>query len=128
MKITTILAGLAITGLMMTQAMAGGPGSVKTGMTSAGKVLVTSKGMTLYVFDKDSKGVSNCNGGCAMKWPPLMAGAMAKKGGGFSVIKRADGKRQWAYKGKALYGWIKDKKPGDVTGDGVKGVWHVARP
>ena len=126
MKITTTLAGLAVIGLMISPAMAGAP--VKTGMTTAGKVLMTTRGMTLYVFDKDKKGVSNCNGGCAAKWPPLMAGAMAKKGGGFSAIKRADGKRQWAYKGKALYGWVYDRKPGDVTGDGVKGVWHAARP
>jgi predicted lipoprotein with Yx(FWY)xxD motif len=43
------------------------------------------------------------------------------------VIVRDDGSRQWAYKGKPLYLWVKDHKPGDTTGDGFRGVWHVAR-
>jgi predicted lipoprotein with Yx(FWY)xxD motif len=58
-----------------------------------------------------------------------MAEADAKPGKGYTVVKRADGRMQWAHKGKPLYTWIKDKKPGDVTGDGVlKGAWRVARP
>jgi predicted lipoprotein with Yx(FWY)xxD motif len=46
----------------------------------------------------------------------------------WSLIKRDDGSMQWAYKGKPLYLWIKDGKPGERTGDGFKGVWHIARP
>ncbi len=57
-----------------------------------------------------------------------MAGADAKTSGKFSIITRADGSKQWAYDNQPLYGWFKDKKPGDVTGDGVKDVWHVVRP
>ena len=92
--------------------------------------LVGPNGMTLYVFDKDAagSGKSVCNGPCATNWPPLMADASAKSSGDFSVITRDDGARQWAYKGKPLYYWAKDKKPGDKTGDGVNNVWHVARP
>ncbi len=92
------------------------------------KYYADANGMTLYTFDKDTKGVSNCNGGCAEKWPPLMASANARKTGDFSVITRADGSKQWAYNGMALYTWFKDKARGDMTGDGVKGVWHVAKP
>jgi predicted lipoprotein with Yx(FWY)xxD motif len=47
---------------------------------------------------------------------------------GYAVITREDGSKQWAYKGKPLYYWVKDTKPGDVSGDGVKGVWHTAKP
>jgi predicted lipoprotein with Yx(FWY)xxD motif len=96
--------------------------------TDSGKVYSDAKGMTLYTFDKDTKGVSNCNDGCAVKWPPVMAPAKAQGEGQFSVITRADGSKQWAVNGMPLYTWIKDKKSGDVTGDGVKGVWHVAKP
>jgi len=92
------------------------------------KYYADANGMTLYTFDKDAKGVSNCNGGCAEKWPPLMAAANARKTGDFTVITRADGSKQWAYDGMALYTWFKDKARGDMTGDGVKGVWHVAKP
>ena len=94
-----------------------------------GKALLTSpKGRTLYTFDKDVKNVSNCNGGCAKKWPPLKAKAKGMMKGDFTVISRKDGGLQWAYKGKPLYTWIKDTKAGQTSGDGVKGVWHVARP
>jgi len=98
-------------------------------MTQGG-VLVDKAGMTLYTFDKDmaGSGKSVCNGGCAKNWPPLMASASDTAQGGWSVITRADGSKQWAYNGKPLYLWIKDQKPGDKTGDGFKNVWHVATP
>ena len=97
--------------------------------TQAG-VLTNPDGMTLYVFDKDAAGAgkSACNGDCAMNWPPLLAAASDKASGDYSIITRDDGSRQWAYKGKPLYRWAKDQKPGDVTGDGVKNVWHAAKP
>ena len=93
-------------------------------------VLTNADGMTLYVFDKDAagSGKSACNGDCATNWPPLMATASDKASGDYSIITRDDGSRQWAYKGKPLYRWIKDQKPGDTTGDGVKNVWHAAKP
>ena len=99
------------------------------GKSAKGKVLTDSHGMTLYTFAKDSKGKSACNGGCAANWPPLMAKAGEKGGKGYSTITRADGSLQWAYKGKPLYTWKNDKKPGDITGDGfLNGAWHIAKP
>ena len=93
-------------------------------------VLVGANGMTLYTFDRDAagSGKSVCNGPCATNWPPLMAAAGAQAGGDWSVVTRDDGARQWAYKGKPLYFWAKDQKPGDRTGDGVNKVWQLARP
>ncbi|MGM9514614.1 hypothetical protein ACS5PK_10215 [Roseateles sp. DB2] len=90
--------------------------------------LVGANGMTLYTFDKDSAGKSACNGPCASNWPPLMAAADAKAGGDWTVITRDDGSRQWAYKSKPLYYWVKDQKPGDRTGDGFNKVWRLATP
>lgn len=95
----------------------------------SGDALVGPNGMTLYVFDKDQagSGKSACSGPCAENWPPLAASAGDKGSGDFSVVSRDDGKKQWAYKGKPLYYWSKDQKPGDRTGDGFKDVWHVAK-
>jgi len=87
--------------------------------------LVGPKGMTLYTFDKDANGKSMCNGKCAENWPPLMATGPVS--GDYSVITRDDGSKQVAYKGKPLYYWGKDQKPGDMTGDGFNNVWRVAR-
>lgn len=93
-------------------------------------VLTDPAGMTLYVFDKDAagSGKSVCNGDCAVKWPPLVAETGTQAGGGYTIVTRDDGARQWAYQGKPLYRWFKDQKPGDTTGDGVNNVWHVAKP
>jgi len=57
-----------------------------------------------------------------------MARAEDKASGDWTVITRDDGSRQWAYKGKPLYFWAKDAKPGDRTGDGINQVWHTAKP
>ena len=92
-------------------------------------VLTGSNGMTLYTFDKDADGKSMCNGPCANNWPPLYATDSDKASGDFGIITRDDGKKQWALKGKPLYYWSKDQKPGDKTGDGfLNGAWHVAKP
>jgi predicted lipoprotein with Yx(FWY)xxD motif len=105
-------------------AMAASPAKVADG------VLVGPNGMTLYTFDKDEagSGKSVCNGPCAVNWPPLMASASDQASGDFSIITRDDGAKQWAVKGKPVYYWIKDTKPGDKTGDGVNKVWKVAKP
>jgi len=97
---------------------------------NSGGILTNNAGMTLYTFDKDvaDSGKSACNGDCAAKWPPLMASTSDKAGSGYSIVTRDDGSKQWAYKGKPLYLWIKDQKPGDTTGDGVNNVWHTAKP
>ena len=89
---------------------------------------VDHAGMTLYTFDKDAGGKSMCNGDCATNWPPLKVMDGEKAEGKWTQIKRDDGKKQWAYDGKPLYTFVKDKKAGDMTGDGVKDVWHVAKP
>jgi predicted lipoprotein with Yx(FWY)xxD motif len=96
--------------------------------TAKGKALVDLNGMTLYVFDRDGNGKSNCNAQCTVTWQPLIADTDAQASGSFSFITRDDGRKQWAYKGKPLYTWAKDKKPGDATGDGVNNVWHLASP
>jgi predicted lipoprotein with Yx(FWY)xxD motif len=89
--------------------------------------LTDTKGMTLYMFDRDAGGKSACNGPCATNWPPLMATGDAKASGEWTVINRDDGTKQWAYRGKPLYTWSKDSKPGDKTGDNVNNVWHTAK-
>lgn len=120
--LTSTLAGLALLVACATPYAA--PVAVQSG------VLTNPEGMTLYVFDKDAagSGKSACNDACAMNWPPLAAAAGDEAGGDYSIITRDDGSRQWAYKGRPLYRWSKDRKPGDTSGDGVKNLWHAAKP
>jgi predicted lipoprotein with Yx(FWY)xxD motif len=123
--ISALLFTTATTG---TSALAEGEyGPLKMTKTTVGEVLTTPEGMTLYTFDKDKKGVSNCKGDCAKMWPPLKAEKGAKPTGNLTIVKRHDGTMQWADEGQPLYTYAKDKKPGDVTGDNVGSVWHVAK-
>jgi predicted lipoprotein with Yx(FWY)xxD motif len=124
MRVSTI--GMVVLVVTMPAALAAEPG--KTMETSTGKVYVDEKGMTLYTFDKDAANTSNCYDECAAKWPPYMADADAKSEGEWAVIERKDGSKMWVYEHKPLYTYVDDKKPGDVTGDGKGGVWHVAKP
>jgi predicted lipoprotein with Yx(FWY)xxD motif len=98
---------------------------VKVYANDNARLLTDLQQLTLYTFDKDADGQSSCNGECAAKWPPLMADSDAKNSPPFSLVTRDDGGRQWARDGQPLYRWVKDSKPGDITGDGIKGVWHV---
>jgi len=127
-KSMTLLTAVLLTATMAGNVRAEGEyGPLKMSKTAAGDVLTTPEGMTLYIFDKDKKGVSNCKGDCAKMWPPLKAEKGAKPTGNLTLVKRADGSMQWADEGKPLYTFAKDEKPGDVKGDNVGKVWHVAK-
>lgn len=121
-----------LTPLALLALSAWGPAASAADMPAMARdgVLVTASGMTLYVFDKDPADASKsmCNGPCATNWPPLAADKAAVASGDWKPIARDDGSMQWAYKGKPLYTWTKDQKPGDRSGDGVNGVWHLATP
>ena len=91
-------------------------------------MLMAHGGKTLYSFDKDQAGSCVCYGDCAMKWPPYLAPAGAGASGDYGLSNRSDGSRQWTYRGKPLYFWSGDQKPGDAMGDNIGNVWHVVRP
>jgi predicted lipoprotein with Yx(FWY)xxD motif len=132
-------------GLYMTTAVTSSerPSDVRVEMTDEmGPILADASGHSLYTFAGDKKpGVSECNDThythangagsmsyelpeaatrmtCQQIWPPFKASASAKPVGDWSVIKRADGSAQWAYKNRPLYTYIEDHEGGDVNGIG----------
>jgi predicted lipoprotein with Yx(FWY)xxD motif len=114
---------------------AGGQAIVSVASVSdAGKVLVDSKGFTLYYFKKDKSGKSACYGACAKVWPPLtgtpqaQGGAMASKLG---TTKRSDGTIQVTYAGWPLYTYTADTEPGEDKGtdvDSFGAEWYPLNP
>lgn len=115
---------LTLTGAAFADDYAGG--AIKT-TDIGGKMVITNEaGMTLYTFDKDAVGVSNCYDQCAINWPPAIAAADAAADGDFTLVDRTDGTKIWAYKGWPLYLWKNDVAVGDTTGDMVGKVWHTA--
>lgn len=106
-----------------------------TSKTSAGETYMhTSSGSPLYVFDNDrsaggTPGPSTCYDQCVKLWPPFMADASAKPHGDWTVQDRKDGTKQWAYKGRPLYTFVRDTTPTKIEGNGFNGnKWHVAEP
>ncbi len=110
--------------------------TVRIAKTRLGKILVNSRGRTLYLFKKDSGTKSACFGACATAWPPLRAGRKPTVGRGAKAslagtTKRSDGKPQVTYNGHPLYTFIKDKKSGDTNGEGITafgGRWLAVSP
>jgi predicted lipoprotein with Yx(FWY)xxD motif len=104
--------------------------------SSLGSILVNSTGRTLYVFKADVGAKSACTGACATAWPPLLATAKPTAGTGLTASKlatitRSDGTQQVTYNGHPVYLFIKDKKPGQTTGQGVTAfgaAWYALTP
>ncbi|NTS77224.1 hypothetical protein HR060_10150 [Catenovulum sp. SM1970] len=99
-------------------------------LAEQGSIIVTESGLSLYVLANDTVGSSNCTttASCTTFWPPLLAGDGAEATSDMTIIVRDDGTQQWAYRGQALYTFQSDSSQGDISGDAVDGIWHLARP
>jgi predicted lipoprotein with Yx(FWY)xxD motif len=149
----TLLAGAAIaalTALALSACGGGGAHASKPPPQSAdgrvatvglanndlGRILVDSRGRTLYLFQKDSGGKSACFGACASAWPPLRVSGKPIVGGGLNAAKlgatnRSDGKRQVTYSGHPLYLYSGDASAGDTNGQGLTAFgasWFALSP
>ena len=98
-----------------------------------GKILTDSAGVTLYFFSNDPNGTSTCTGGCATSWPAYYKANPTLDTGlnstDLSSFTRSDGPQQLSYKGWPLYYYAPDSSvAGNIKGEGVGGVWFVAKP
>lgn len=117
------------TGTTSTTAPSTGAAIITWTTGSKGQYAVGPNSMTLYKFDKDTKGVSNCTGSCAGIWPPYTTSAApTTMPANVTLITRSDGSMQFAYKGMPLYYYSGDTKVGDTNGDGFNGIWHLVTP
>jgi predicted lipoprotein with Yx(FWY)xxD motif len=141
MKARIVLAAVAVAGVAALAAVTAAASvnakvQVDVRKTSLGKILVTSKGHTLYVFAPDKRNKSVCNGSCAVYWPPLTVTGKPAAGTGvkaslLGVTMRKDGKHQVTYNGHPLYTYIGDKSAGQTTGEGLNlsgGLWWALSP
>src|SRR5713226_3667476 len=101
-----------------------------------GQILVDGKGITVYLFVKDTGQSSTCYTSCAQVWPPVLTNGAPVAGTGataslLGTTTRTDGKTEVTYNGHPLYYFVTDKKPGDTTGQGVTSfgeIWYVMSP
>ena len=104
--------------------------------SSLGKVLVDSKGRTVYLFQKDTGSMSTCSGACATDWPPVTTTGKPTAGSGLTAsmvgtTTRSDGTKQVTYNGHPLYNYVGDQKAGDTNGQGISAFgakWYVVSP
>lgn len=95
-----------------------------------GEFITDESGRALYLWKRDVKDKSNCNGNCALAWPPLLTKDAPVLAGGLTetrlgTITRDDGSTQVTYNGYPLYYWFRDTGPGDTTGQEVGRTWYV---
>jgi predicted lipoprotein with Yx(FWY)xxD motif len=110
--------------------------TVQVRRTGLGKILVDSRGRTLYLFKKDTGGRSKCSGSCAVAWPPLLAtgrpvAGSGVKGSKLGTTRRSDGDKQVVYNRHPLYRFVGDKKPGNTNGQGLTAFgarWFALTP
>jgi predicted lipoprotein with Yx(FWY)xxD motif len=92
--------------------------------TKLGRILVDSRGRSLYLFEQDKGTTSTCYGACASLWPPLTVSGSPKVAAGIvasklGTTKRKDGHSELTYNGHPLYYYAGDQKAGDTTGEGL---------
>jgi len=100
------------------------PPVVSTQPTLRGVVFADTAGRTLYQSDRDGAGKSACQDACLKDWTPVAAAWVTGGIGDWTVITRADGSRQWAYKDKPVYTYNGDRKVGDAKGVEADSAWH----
>jgi len=114
------------------------PGVAVNNYVGRGPLLTDAKGRTLYYAARyhktyggrespggwsvsynelKSQGTVACEGDCTLTWQPLLAAKNAQPSGYWEIATRADGSRQWVYKGSPVYTYFDDKKPGDIEGN-----------
>ena len=110
--------------------------SVTVRATTLGKVLADQRGRTLYLFEKDKRGMSACSGSCVSFWPPLLTTAKPRAGAAvkaslLGTIRRSDGRMQVTYRGHPLYTFSLDKRAGQTNGEGLDDFgahWYAVSP
>jgi len=123
-----VIAAAAFTSIAATYASAHGTTAhgttVRVAKSRLGRILVDSRGITLYDFVADKHGRSSCYGACATYWPPLLTKGKPHAGTGvraslLGTTKRKDGKLELVYNHHPLYYFVGDRKPGQTTGQGL---------
>ena len=126
--------GGSANGTSSSSAASSSKAELTTAKTGLGTVVVDAQGRTVYVFDKDTagSGASACSGDCLAKWPPVQAASdtptVSGVTGKLGTITRDDGTKQVTLAGMPLYLFAGDSHAGDVTGQGVGGVWWAVSP
>ena len=101
--------------------------------TRLGYVLANANGFTIYWFARDHRGSARpaCAGNCLMTWSPVTGTPVAATGvtlgGVLGTITRPNGLVQATYNGYPLYTFGSDSAPGQLSGNGAAGAWHVIK-
>jgi predicted lipoprotein with Yx(FWY)xxD motif len=101
-----------------------------------GRVLFDGRGRVLYLFTRERTERPRCYGACAAAWPPFLTEGRPSAGRGarsslLGTTRRRDGSRQVTYRGRPLYYYVGDRRPGQILCHNVVefgGRWLVVSP
>ncbi|HEY6645075.1 hypothetical protein [Povalibacter sp.] len=80
--------------------------------------------LPLYIFKGEPAGRSLCDRGCTAVWPIVSADSNDEPVGLWSIVKRDDGRLQWAYRNSPVYTYFEDR-PNDAKGGGKNMDWYL---
>jgi predicted lipoprotein with Yx(FWY)xxD motif len=135
LRLSRVLVGVLAAALL--GAIAGGAGAGNQAVVKSAKnrvldetILVSLKGMTLYRLSGEKQGNLSCaTPACFAVWHPLWVPSGTTPTGAkhLGTLTRPDGRIQVTYKGGPLYTYVRDKKAGQVNGNGLtsSGTWQV---
>ena len=137
---TIVSLGFGLVAAALVSSASGSPSAagakVAVAKSRLGRIVVDSRGRTLYLFEKDKGRSSTCYGACASYWPPLTTAGKPRAGQGvhaalLGTTKRKDGRVEVTYAGHPLYYFAGDMKRGDLKGEGLNQFgagWDVVSP
>jgi predicted lipoprotein with Yx(FWY)xxD motif len=130
-----IILTVALCATVVSSAMAARHVAIGVRSTAYGRIVVDGGGYALYAFTKDGRGASRCYGACAQAWPPFIVprrphAARGARAALIGTTRRSDGRLQATYRGRPLYYYVGDRRPGQVLCQNVVefgGRWLVIR-
>ena len=131
-----VIAAAVLIPMSLAGSSKGSSATVAAQSSKLGRILVDRRGHTLYLFGKDKRGMSSCNGACAVDWPPLIVSGQPRAGVGAKAsllgrTRRKDGRWQVTYNHHPLYTFFEDTKKGQTKGEGLNffgGEWEAVSP
>jgi predicted lipoprotein with Yx(FWY)xxD motif len=129
------IGGVAVASAATHSASAKAAPTISVRSSAYGKILINSKGFTLYLWAKDKSDKSACSGGCLAVWPFVLVSGTPTAGSGVNAkllgTIKVKGGNEVTYNKHPLYTFVSDVKPGIISGEGNKtfgGPWWLVSP
>ena len=91
--------------------------------TMRGRLVTLRDGWSVYSYDGEGRNKVTCTATCVDGWEPVIAAQYARTIGEWTIVERAPGIRQWAFRGAPVYRRPADLKVASLDGADIP-HWH----